>query len=459
MEGKKEGAVELSRTTINHSLAAKLYIETHYHNLFKLLQDRQARKKLLDQKIQLMNPQPSEEQKQRMKRALEGKESEFLRLKRQKMSERDFETIKIIGRGAFGEVRLVRKTATQEIFAMKKLKKSEMLKKEQVAHVRAERDILAMANNPWVVTLHYSFQDNAYLYLIMDYLAGGDLMNLLIKYDTFPEDVAKFYFIECVVAIDSIHQMNFIHRDVKPDNFLLDKHGHITLSDFGLCTGFRTQHKSSFYQDLFDRPFSSKIKLDSLSSRDKAATWKRNRRALAFSTVGTPDYIAPEVFQQTGYGREVDYWSMGCILYEMLVGYPPFCSDSPSETYRRVIHWRETLAFPPEVSISREAKDLILRLISHPTERLGRNGLEEIMAHPWLSGVGNWGEIRSQPPPYVPTISSEIDTSNFEDYAEMEPGEGGTLRGDPTTKNVPFIGYTFKRFSKDRPSAQGAFNQ
>ena len=173
----------------------------------------------------------SDERKQRQLITLGKKEGSFLRLKRTKMGLTDFRTVKVIGKGAFGEVRVVQKADTGRIYAMKTLKKEEMLKKDQVclshlhtscdiltsfahqlAHVRAERDVLAESNSPWVVQLYYSFQDPAYLYLIMEFLAGGDLMTMLIKYDTFSEDVTRFYIAECVLAIEAVHNLGFIHR-------------------------------------------------------------------------------------------------------------------------------------------------------------------------------------------------------------------------------------------------------
>ncbi|ETE63706.1 Serine/threonine-protein kinase 38, partial [Ophiophagus hannah] len=254
------------------------------------------------------------------------------------------------------EVRLVQKKDTGHVYAMKILRKADMLEKEQVGHIRAERDILVEADSLWVVKMFYSFQDKLNLYLIMEFLPGGDMMTLLMKKDTLTEEETQFYIAETVLAIDSIHQLGFIHRDIKPDNLLLDSKGHVKLSDFGLCTGLKKAHRTEFYRNLsYNLPT-----FQNMNSKRKAETWKRNRRQLAFSTVGTPDYIAPEVFMQTGYNKLCDWWSLGVIMYEMLIGYPPFCSETPQETYKKVMNWKETLIFPPEVPISERAKDLIL---------------------------------------------------------------------------------------------------
>lgn len=326
----------------------------------------------------------SEEQRHEKRLQHAQKETEFLRLKRSRLGVEDFEPLKVIGRGAFGEVRLVQKKDTGHVYAMKILRKADMLEKEQVAHVRAERDILVEADHQWVVKMYYSFQDPINLYLIMEFLPGGDMMTLLMKKDTLSEECTQFYISETALAIDSIHKLGFIHRDIKPDNLLLDAKGHLKLSDFGLCTGLKKSHRTDFYRDLsqakpsdfskhFIPPvFPSLVQIDlfclfivitsnPMDSKRRAESWKKNRRALAYSTVGTPDYIAPEVFLQTGYGPACDWWSLGVIMYEMLIGYPPFCSENPQDTYRKVMNWRETLIFPAEVPISEDAKDTIMR--------------------------------------------------------------------------------------------------
>ncbi|KAM4883346.1 serine/threonine-protein kinase 38-like [Thomomys bottae] len=270
------------------------------------------------------------------------KETEFLRLKRTRLGLDDFESLKVIGRGAFGEVRLVQKKDTGHIYAMKILRKADMLEKEQVAHIRAERDILVEADGAWVVKMFYSFQDKRNLYLIMEFLPG---------------------------------------------------------------------------------------------------------ESFAYSTVGTPDYIAPEVFMQTGYNKLCDWWSLGVIMYEMLIGYPPFCSETPQETYRKVMNWKETLVFPPEVPISEKAKDLILRFCIDSENRIGNNGVEEIKGHPFFEGV-DWGHIRERPAAIPIEIKSIDDTSNFDDFPEsdiLQPVPN-TTEPDYKSKDWVFLNYTYKRF-------------
>lgn len=376
----------------------------------------------------------------------------------------DFVTVKVIGKGAFGEVRLVQKADTGKIYAMKTLRKSEMVKKDQLAHVKAERDILAESvDTPWVVQLYFSFQDPTYLYLIMEFLPGGDLMTLLIKYDTFSEDVTRFYMAECVLAIEAVHRLGFVHRDIKPDNLLIDEGGHVKLSDFGLSTGFHRTHDSSYYQRLLDTADGAQrggysttkgIQL-TLSRKDAIATWKKNRRAVAYSTVGTPDYIAPEVFSQRGYSRECDYWSLGAIMFECLVGYPPFCSETPHETYSKIVNWREFLYIPEECNLSPEAEHLVRSFLCDAPQRLADPEL--IKRHPFFTGI-DFNNIRQTRAPFVPQLKSITDTSYFptEELGHVPEhiGNAGTLGNGMTVnsgmsqeqKDLAFIGYTFKRF-------------
>ncbi|KAI0771643.1 kinase-like protein [Trametes elegans] len=461
--GKPADYVYFERTTAGFSddavprcKAAQLKLEHYYKVAVESAIERNQRRVELERKL-AADTTTSEERKQRQLQQLGKRESAFLRLRRTKLGLDDFRTVKVIGKGAFGEVRVVQKTDTGKIYAMKTLRKDEMLKKDQLAHVRAERDVLAESNSPWVVQLYYSFQDPQYLYLIMEFLPGGDLMTMLIKYDTFSEDVTRFYIAECVLAIEAVHSLGFIHRDIKPDNILIDKDGHIKLSDFGLSTGFHKQHDSSYYQRLLESangvtsPTSAarnSVRVNAIhltmSSKDQIATWKANRRKLAYSTVGTPDYIAPEIFLQKGYGNECDWWSLGAIMFECLVGYPPFCSESTHETYHKILQWQRYLQFPDDVHLSREAEDLIRRLITSPDQRLA---VEQIKQHPFFYGV-DWQGIRNIEAPFIPRLRSITDTSYFP-TEELEQVPDEPVSGDAAgaSKDLAFLGYTFKRFT------------
>ncbi|KAF6723822.1 Rho-associated protein kinase 1 [Oryzias melastigma] len=330
-----------------------------------------------------------------------------------RMKAEDYEVVKVIGRGAFGEVQLVRHKATRKVYAMKLLSKFEMIKRSDSAFFWEERDIMAFANSSWVVQLFFAFQDDRYLYMVMEYMPGGDLVNLMSNYDV-PEKWARFYTAEVVLALDGIHSMGFIHRDVKPDNMLLDKAGHLKLADFGTCM---------------------KMNKDGMVRCDTA--------------VGTPDYISPEVLKSQGgdgyYGRECDWWSVGVFLFEMLVGDTPFYADSLVGTYSKIMNHKNALTFPDDSDISNDAKNLICAFLTDREVRLGRNGVDEIKRHPFFKNdQWTWENIRDTAAPVVPELSSDTDTSNFDDIEE-DRGEEETF---PIPKafvgnQLPFVGFTY----------------
>ncbi|OAY71734.1 serine/threonine-protein kinase tricorner-like isoform X1 [Ananas comosus] len=448
-----------STVTKQKVAAAKQYIENHYKAQMKSLQDRKERRWILERK--LADADVSEEEQNNILKHLEKKETEYMRLQRHKMGVDDFELLTIIGRGAFGEVRLCRERATGNVYAMKKLKKSEMLRRGQVEHVKAERNLLAEVDSAYIVKLYCSFQDAEFLYLIMEYLPGGDMMTLLMRKDTLTEDEARFYVAETVLAIESIHKHNYIHRDIKPDNLLLDCKGHMKLSDFGLCKPL----DSSSFPDLNEPEYSAGKNIKPSQEGDKRLStssaprrtqqeqllhWQKNRRMLAYSTVGTPDYIAPEVLLKKGYGMECDWWSLGAIMYEMLVGYPPFYSEDPMSTCRKIVNWRNHLKFPEEAKLSPEAKDLISRLLCNVEQRLGTKGAHEIKAHPWFNGT-QWDKLYQMEAAFKPEVTGELDTQNFEKFEEtaapmQTSSKSGPWRKMLSSKDMNFVGYTYKNF-------------
>ncbi|XP_027165505.1 serine/threonine-protein kinase tricorner [Coffea eugenioides] len=454
-EGSKLVASEEapSNATKQKAAAAKQYIEKHYKEQMKNLQERRERRHVLERK--LADADVTEEEQSNLLKYLEKKETEYMRLQRHKMGSDDFEPLTMIGKGAFGEVRICREKTTGNVYAMKKLKKSEMLRRGQVEHVKAERNLLAEVDSNCIVKLYCSFQDEEYLYLIMEYLPGGDMMTLLMRKDTLTEDEARFYVGETVLAIESIHKHNYIHRDIKPDNLLLDRNGHMKLSDFGLCKpldcsnlqekDFSVGNNYSGALQSDGRPAAPKR-----TQQEQLLHWQRNRRMLAYSTVGTPDYIAPEVLLKKGYGMECDWWSLGAIMYEMLVGFPPFYSDEPMSTCRKIVNWRTYLKFPEEVKLSPEAKDLICKLLCNVEQRLGTKGADEIKAHPWFRGI-EWDKLYQMKAAFIPEVNDELDTQNFEKFEEGDSQVATSAKSGPwrkmlSSKDVNFMGYTYKNF-------------
>jgi len=374
-----------------------------------------------------------------LKRFREKRNEEKKRRATKKVNVEDFRTVKVIGRGAFGEVRVVLKKDNDQVYAMKTMRKKEMIDADHVKHIKAERDLLSVADNPWLVRLIYSFQDDIYLYLVMEYCGGGDLMTILMREDILTIPQARFYISELACAINSVHELKFVHRDLKPDNVLIANSGHIKLSDFGLAKSFSNQNDDFINQ--YQKDSASKR---NASSSDKRGRYKRSRK-LMYSTVGTPDYIAPEIFLQRGYAESVDWWSLGVILYECLVGYPPFYADKPVQTCKKIVNYRKTFRIPTEADLTAEAKDIICRLICNPKSRLKYSG---IIKHPFFRGC-NWKNLMVHKPPFPPVLSSKIDTSNFDDFDTSQSLPKKHVKTEGADQNKAFQDFTFAR--KEKP--------
>ena len=297
---------------------------------------------------------------------------------------------------------------------MKLLSKYEMIKRSDSAFFWEERDIMAHANSEWIVQLHFAFQDHRYLYMVMDYMPGGDLVNLMSNYEV-PLKWAMFYTAEVVLALDAIHRMGFVHRDVKPDNMLLDASGHLKLADFGTCM---------------------KMGPDGMVKSETA--------------VGTPDYISPEVLRSQGgtgeYGRECDWWSVGVFLYEMLVGETPFYAESLVGTYGKIMDHQNALSFPDDVDMDPRAESMIRSFLTDRNSRLGKNGVREIMSHPFFKNdQWNFDTIRDCVPPVVPDLTSDDDTRNFEDVENDAPDEDFPQPKAFAGNHLPFVGFTYSK--------------
>ena len=403
---------KISQLTYDKVINGKKYIERKY-NMIKL---QKIEKEIIKEKISKIElPQ---EEKNKLISEIELKQRKKLEKKREKLTIFNYQSLNIIGRGAFGEIHVCKNKKTKEIVAIKKIKKELVIKKNQIKNTRDEQDFLSKINSPWIVKLKASFQEGDYLYLIMEYLIGGDLMNLLIEKEIFNEDEAKFYISEMIMAIESLHNLNCIHRDIKPENILIDKNGHIKLSDFGLAK-------------IADHIF--KEDLIGYNSNKK-------QHYRTYSCVGTANYVAPEILRENQYGKEVDWWSLGVILYEMLYGFPPFYSDKSYETCEKVKNYLHYLIFPQNIKISDEAKDLITKLLSEPNLRLGKNGSEEIKSHPFFKDI-NWNNLKEMKPPFVPKVKNDYDIKYFNKYSSKEPLH--PHQRNSKKKDSEFVGYTF----------------
>uniref|UniRef100_A0A453JJZ2 non-specific serine/threonine protein kinase n=3 Tax=Triticinae TaxID=1648030 RepID=A0A453JJZ2_AEGTS len=284
----------------------------------------------------------------------------------------DFEIIKPISRGAFGRVFLAKKRVTGDLFAIKVLKKADMIRKNAVESILAERDILISARNPFVVRFFYSFTCRENLYLVMEYLNGGDLYSLLRGLGCLDEDMARTYIAELVLALEYLHSLNVIHRDLKPDNLLISRDGHIKLTDFGLSKVGLINSTD----DLSGPDVSTALVGDNQPTDAEQRAHKRRQRQKQ-TAVGTPDYLAPEILLGMSHGPTADWWSVGVILFEILVGIPPFNAEHPQIIFdnimNREIPWPQV---PQE--LSSEAYDLIDKLlIENPVQRLGATGAGE----------------------------------------------------------------------------------
>ena len=409
---------KISQSTYDKVTIAKQIIEQKYN----LKNIKNSEMNQIFSKIDSLNI--SQSQKEQIKQEIHSQESAKYRKLREKQSIRDYTSLAIIGRGAFGEVHVCREKKTGQIVAVKKIRKDVLKIKNQVIHVRNEQLFMSKVKSPWIVELKASFQEDDYLYLVMEYLPGGDFMNLLIKKDILTEDEAKFYTAELILAIENIHKLDCIHRDIKPDNVLIDKTGHIKLSDFGLAK------------------VSPKI-FEINNNNNENIDFKPDTHQKNYSCVGTAYYVAPEVLKKKGYGPEVDWWSVGVIFFEMLFGYAPFHSKETNQVCHKVLNWQKYLVIPSKIKISKEAEDLIWKLINNSNQRLGIGGAEEIKKHPFFKDV-DWDNIRNTKAPFIPRLKNDYDTHYFETLEEKEPFYPNRFNKKQKRKDIEFMGYTFK---------------
>jgi serine/threonine protein kinase len=331
-----------------------------------------------------------------------------------KLTYKDFQALKLLGTGSFGRVLLVRFLTNNNLYAMKILNKGQIKLKHQEEHTKTERDLMVKVNSPFVVNIKFAFQDDSQLYIVSDFMQGGDMFYHLHSNKKFDEARAKFYIIELILGIEFLHKNNMIYRDLKPENILMDSNGHLKISDFGL----------------------SKI-LE--SSDDKA-----------YTLCGTPQYLAPEILKNKGYDKSVDWWSLGCFLYEMLTGYLPFYIPKGNKINPKV--FEEPLRFPPDVN--QVAINLISQLLNvNPKKRLGsgEEDAQKIKSHPYFKGI-DWEKYANKEieAPFIPELDDEMDLRYFDKMFTDEPVDSNR----PTVYSRPREHSVYKDFTYVTNSVQ-----
>jgi len=319
----------------------------------------------------------------------------------------DFDLLKVIGKGSFGKVMLVRKKDSGKVFAMKVLNKRTIIERNEVEHTKSEKSILMKLSHPFLVGLHYSFQTADKLYFIMDYINGGELFFHLQKDRKFTEDRVRFYAAEIASGLEYLHTAGVIYRDLKPENLLLTNDGHIVMTDFGLS-------KEGLH-----------------SSDDRTATF-----------CGTPEYLAPEILEGARYGKAVDWWSFGTLVFEMLTGLPPFYCEDVQQMYSKIM--TAELQIPD--SVTSDAADLIRKLLERDPERRLQDP-EQIKIHPFFASIDFNRLVNKQiTPPFVPDVKDESDTSNIDPtFTEEAPtlDDDEDIPGGASSTDAGFDGFTY----------------
>ncbi|KAL7894497.1 kinase-like protein [Trichoderma sp. SZMC 28014] len=440
----------------------QLYFLDYYFDLLTYVGQRQ--KRLAAFKSEFPESPETDPETHRVWSKYTGRERANLRKRRIRLKQGDFQILTQVGQGGYGQVFLAQKKDTREVCALKVMSKKLLFKLDEVRHVLTERDILTTAQSDWLVRLLYSFQDDKNIYLAMEYVPGGDFRTLLNNTGVLSNRHARFYIAEMFCSVDALHKLGYIHRDLKPENFLVDSTGHVKLTDFGLAAGVLAPSKIESMRIKLEQasetpvPFGKPIGQRTVAERRESyRTMRDNDVNYAKSIVGSPDYMAPEVLRGEEYDYTVDYWSLGCMLFEALTGFPPFAGSTPDETWRNLKHWKEVLKRPvwedPNYFLSNRTWNFITTCINSRTKRFSE--IKDIFAHQYFAEV-DWETLRQTRAPFVPELDSETDAGYFDDFGndadmakykevhdKQQALENMAEREEEMSKSL-FVGFTFR---------------
>ncbi|KGR11520.1 hypothetical protein MG5_02063 [Candida albicans P57072] len=423
---------------------AQLYFLDYYCDMFDYVINRRERTAIVEKNLLTDPMYKNDITKQQFEwKNYIGRERALLRKRRLKPKHKDFEMITQIGQGGYGQVFLSRKRDTREICALKILNKKLLIKLDETRHVLTERDILTNTRSDWLVKLLYAFQDQEKVFLAMEFVPGGDFRTLLNNTGYLIPPHARFYISEMFAAVNSLHELGFTHRDLKPENFLIDSKGHIKLTDFGLAAGTvcndriesmkiklqNLQNLNDFNDDSNNDNHHYQVPSSLIYERQKIFKQSQQQQqqqnsnnTTANSIVGSPDYMALEVLEGKNYNYTIDYWSLGCMLFEALCGYPPFSGSKQDETYYNLKHWKTALRRPQTKDgryvFSDRTWNLIIKLIASPNNRL--QNFKQVQQQSYFSDIKDWGNLRQKTPPFTPQLDNEEDAGYFDDFEDDE---------------------------------------
>ncbi|KAN0071892.1 Protein kinase-like domain containing protein [Elaphomyces granulatus] len=441
----------------------QLYFLDYYFDLLSYVHNRQNRYA----QFKAAHPAPPDTPVEGYEQALQkylGRERANLRKRRTRLRQGDFQILSQVGQGGYGQVYLAQKRDTREVCALKVMSKKLLFKLDEIRHILTERDILTAAKSEWLVKLLYAFQDEHQIYLAMEFVPGGDFRTLLNNTGVLHNRHSRFYIAEMFCCVDALHVLGYIHRDLKPENFLIDSTGHVKLTDFGLAAGMLNPRKIESMRVKLEAVGNTTVPFGRPMEQRTAAERREGYRTLrgrdvnyAKSIVGSPDYMAPEVLKGDEYDFTVDYWSLGCMLFEALAGYPPFAGATVDETWQNLKRWQKVLRKPqfedPNYFLSRRTWDLITRLVAAKEQRF--KNIREIQVHEYFAEV-DFGGLREQRPPFVPDLISETDAGYFDDFTnetdmakykevhdKQRALEEMAERDEKMNKGL-FVGFTFR---------------